>query len=913
MAIATEQLEAINQEITQAFADDPRINVVAVDGNPPEKYEITYLVEGLQKTESGAIEKTDRHTIGVSIPFGYPHFPPSCKPKSPIFHPDFDPAAICIGDFWEKNRSIVNLIRHIGEMITGAFYSTTNAFNEEAAEWYAENFSDSPGKEPGTIDDSLLDPAGPALAAGSDDDFTSLLEDDEDDGLQDDLLESFEPEGEDSIEPALSFVDNSDIRADDADADSLDDIFQESDFDFEESPQHPAADDEILPPGFNSSSPAELSIDDALDVEDEIDIDHLQKLVAQKRFFGLDKELSMLSAETTFDGKEALAEQAAVALQEAQTLYTRALEFEHKGEPEEALKFFKKIESCTTDYPGLNDDISRMTQALELLGGWTESPEPPTLETEPPKRPTSPAPESKRPERFSSKTEETGIPESTAAEMSYDRSSDFDSGRTFFEEKEAQKSRMSLYALGAILILVGGAIGLNYYFSSSKLAQAQQRFAECTSSLGEHKFTDAELQCESALGLAKQVKLFKSGERDSLIMEIEKSLRSRYLQEGLAGNLLLDGQYYPKQVVMNFLDFEKFKEKGDELFGASKWQESVSNYDQALAIAEEVKAIDRQTLFDISENIKIAQFNIIYQSGISFIDRKKWVLATKDLNNALEKLKAIDIPDKTELIDSITGRLAEIEQATEKEKGDTAFTENRWSEAAGYYRAALAMARQSLGPEDNEIYELKQLIVKADLYNIVSAGKSAFRQSRWDEAINNYDKAINLLEDNRELLRQTSTEENRKKLARIMLQASVIRDKQDAARHLKEKQYNEAVEKLTAIIDSISASEFSSDDEFSAVLDEAQQSIEQAEKDKSLSDKIAYLEANFEELFTRHYAGSPPESLIEREVVFEKQMDSKLLFRLQCVEVGRGRPLQLVMKYTYDKNSGTWQFYSDSS
>ena len=141
MAIATEQLEAINQEITQTFSDDPRIKVAPVDGNPPEKYEVTYHIEGLQKSNDGVVAKADSHTIAISIPFGYPHFPPSCKPKSPIFHPDFDPAAICIGDFWEKNRSIIDLISHIGEMITGAHYSTTNAFNEEAAQWYADNFA----------------------------------------------------------------------------------------------------------------------------------------------------------------------------------------------------------------------------------------------------------------------------------------------------------------------------------------------------------------------------------------------------------------------------------------------------------------------------------------------------------------------------------------------------------------------------------------------------------------------------------------------------------------------------------------------------------------------------------------------------------------------------------------------------
>jgi len=899
MAIATEQLKAINQEITQAFSDDPRISVVAADGNPPDKYEVTYLVEGLQKNESGAIEKTDRHTIGVSIPFGYPHFPPSCKPKSPIFHPDFDPAAICIGDFWEKNRSIVDLIRHIGEMITGAFYSTTNAFNEEAAQWYAENFSEPSRSDSGAADDSLLDPAGPALAAGSDDDFTSLLGDDEDEALQDDLLESFEPAEGDSVEPALSFVDDEDIGAGASETDSLGDIFQESDFDFEESPQSSPGDDEFLPPGFNSS-PGELEIEAALDVEDDLDTDHLRSLADQKRFFGLDKELSMLPADTSFEGKEALAEQAAIALEEAQTLYTQALEFEHKGEPEKALKYFKKIESCTTDYPGLNEDISRMTQALELLGGWTEPKELEEPEIDSEELPPAPTKESAPPP----KPPKPGQKPETQPQPA--------TKRTFFEDHDRQKSRLVPYALALVVVLIGAAIGLNYYFSSSKMAQAQQRFEQCRSSLEQNKFTDAELQCESALGLAKQVKLFKSGERDSLIMEVGKTLRSDHLKQGLAGNLLLDGEYYPKQVVSNILAFREFKRKGDDLFNASKWQESVSNYEQALAIADGEDAIDRQELFSISENIKIAQFNIIYQSGISFIERKKWVLATQDLSDALDQLKALSVPNKNELIDNIADRLAEIEQSTEKEKGETAFAENRWNEAASHYRDALAMANKSLSPDENEIYELKQLIVKADLYDIVSAGKSAFRQSRWDEAINNYDKAINLLEDNRELLRQANTEENRKKLARIMLQASVIRDKQDAARHLKEEQYEQAVEKLTAIIDSVSASEFSGEDEFSTVSDEARQSIEKAEKDKLLSDKISYLEDNFQELFTKHYSGSPPESLVEREVVFEKKMDSKLLFRLQCVEVGRGRPLQLVMKYIYDQNSGAWRFYSDS-
>ncbi len=907
MAIATEQLEAIYQEITESFSDDPRITVVPVDGTPPDKYEVTYNVEGLQKTAEGAVEKSDSHTIAVSIPFGYPHFPPSCKPKSPIFHPDFDPAAICIGDFWENNRSIADLISHIGEMITGTFYSTTNAFNEEAAQWYAANVASEETNQTVPIGTADMAPISGALSPASEEDFTSLLDDDNEQ-IEEDLLAPFDSEDDEDIAPALSFVDDGEAKNDESTDLSSKAIFEESDFDFE-APQQDEAEQE----NEDSTSGLSIGVTGEID-ENDVDFDHFQELVSEKRFFGLEKELSLLPASATFDGKEALAEQAAIALEEAQSLYSQALELEHKGEPAEALKKFREIDTVTSDYPGLNDDISRMTQALELLGDWTA----PTMErsaefetvteSEPVSEPTPAA----KPKAAATPepVEEKIVP--PASSPAPEPASKDGAARTFFDDVSDSKSKLIPYALIVAFLLVAAAVGVNYYFSSSKYGQAEQRFNECLASLKKKQFSDAELQCESAIGLAKQVRLFKGGDRDALIMNIEKTLRSEPLKQGLAGNLPLDGQYYPRQVVQNISSFRDFKQKGDEFFAASNWQQSVSNYQQALNIAADEKAIDRQELFQISENIKIAEFNIIFESGRSYIERKKWVLATKDLSEALEQLKALNMPDKAGLIDEITAKLGTIEQSTEKEKGDIAFSEGRWSKAAEHYRKALTIANQSMTFDQDSVYELKQLVVKGDLYAIISSGKSAFRQARWDEAITSYDKAITLLDDNRELLKQTNTEENRKKLARIMLQASVIRDNQDAARHLKEKEFNEAIAKLETILGSISSSEFKNEQEFETIRQEAEQSIAQAEADKLLSDKIAYLEDNFEELFTRHYSGSPPESLVDRTVVFEKKMGSHLLFSLQWVEVGRGRPLQLIMKYSHDLNTGEWSFYRDS-
>lgn len=130
------QLETVFQEVRDYFANTHRIVVTPDKGNPPDRYSITYQIQGICKESNTDVYSCDTHVVSISLPFGFPHFPPNCLPESPTFHPDFDSSAICVGDAWEDNKSIVQLILHIGKMIAGEIYSKSNAFNDEAAEWY---------------------------------------------------------------------------------------------------------------------------------------------------------------------------------------------------------------------------------------------------------------------------------------------------------------------------------------------------------------------------------------------------------------------------------------------------------------------------------------------------------------------------------------------------------------------------------------------------------------------------------------------------------------------------------------------------------------------------------------------------------------------------------------------------------
>lgn len=139
MSGSSDQLTEVYKQVESYFKGHPVIEVQPTKGDPPDQYTITYAMTGLEQSPDGSIVESSIHIVELSIPFGFPHFPPSCKPKSNIFHPDFDPAAICLGDVWEQDASLANIILYIGKMINGEAFSSKNAFNDEATTWYKEN------------------------------------------------------------------------------------------------------------------------------------------------------------------------------------------------------------------------------------------------------------------------------------------------------------------------------------------------------------------------------------------------------------------------------------------------------------------------------------------------------------------------------------------------------------------------------------------------------------------------------------------------------------------------------------------------------------------------------------------------------------------------------------------------------
>ena len=820
----SKQLEAVFQEVTDYFSNTPDIIVTPGAGNPPEEYTVTYHRKGVCKETDGEVSTCNSHVISIALPFGFPHFPPNCLPKGTTFHPDFDSSAICIGDAWEADQSIVKLILHIGQMISGEIYSETSAFNEEAAEWYKANSSRLPFEK----SDSGQETAGkPEPVSENDSDTIDTL----------DSLDSIE-----SIDTI----------------DTLDTIETIDDADFGQ-----------------TLSPVE---DTPPDIKP--DKQHLQLLASKMRFHALSQELQKNAAQ--FDGRSELEEQARLSINEASTLFHDAEKLEHQGNQEEALEKLHSVAELVTDYPNLQQSQQRLQQSIDLLGGGGSDTE---LEDD------------------DSGSEQ---PITAAAD-----SSDSETGkRTFFEEKKAPPPRKTIFLAlgGGIIALIAGLV-FSYIFLGSSLEKAEKNYAECQNLLNSRNFKGAEQKCKKALQLVAEVQVVKQGERKQLTEKIRTLLNSAKLRQGLAGNTLLNGKYVSQAAKKQLMAFSEAKKNGDTFFMQKHWSDAALSYEKALEIAEKT-TIEKNLLAEIHKKEPQARFNTIMAAGEKAMSLTDWDSAFEHYSQALQI--ATTTPEfPPERITQVELLLKQAEFNTMRNQGHELFKKNEWDKALVTYQRALTLTRELDLTESETISDLQRNIARTEIYLAIEEGKEAFALGQWDTVIVQYEKAVILLEENAKLLGETNTKENREKLARIMLHTTIIRDKQDVAKYLKSEDFSQAIRQLQSIQQTILSSNFADQPEFQAISTEISSQLQDTNKKVLVLEQIAYLTENYEELFLKHYPAATRSTLSAPGVEHLKDIDSRLLFRMQCTETAGGRPLRLQMDYIYSPADGSWQFYSE--
>jgi ubiquitin-protein ligase len=830
MSVSPDQLGEINRALRQAFDDHPTISISATKGNPPEQYEIVYRISGYSKTGRSDPKCVDEHRIELTIPFGFPHFPPSCKPKSDIFHPDFDPAAVCLGDFWQPGIEVTDLIIHLGRLINGEQFSTDNAFNEEAAKWYKEHRALFP------------------LAAIA---WTSAHHRPEADTVR-------------SL-PEIDTIEDADLS---------------SDFDF------------LSLEGIGTEERAvQTSISKEKTAENEEDLAYLKVLRGRRKFTKLHQILTNTPPVST----EAI-QLLSLCVKEigrAEELYQSAKQVEAAGNIKNAARMFQEVSSIVSDFPNLDVDRRRTDDLLKLIDEKSGT----------------------ATDRDEDQIQQNGF---EAVEQPQAKKP-----RKFEEIKKPARPpvavKSGVFATKTVLLTLSFLAGFfacgSYaisYFSTQQLQGAKKELATCNDSLANNNFEEAQRACKLALSKASPLFGFNKAESDTLAAKINETLSSEKLLQGLAGKVLFNDKYLPKNEVMALESFSRLQKEAEAVFSQQQWSEAEERYLKLLALAEKGPVPEANSVKDIKNRLAYLRFAKTFSKATALIADGRWQEATGELQKAKGLLGSLPEEDRRRHEAELNAALAKCNFEEFRKLGDDFFSKSDWTNAINTYKAALPTADKGDLASQETLKELRENIARAELYAAIDAGNKAFTSSNWEEAIVEYNKAGNILSSQLETIKTADAQFTRKKIDRIILQTMVIRDRQAAqTAEIDKKDPISARNIYRQLVATLNKSGFAGEEEFAEIKKTSLVAIEGLDKKIYLGEKENYLKDNFRNLFQQNYPAAVAENLNNPQVIFVRETDSKLIFKMQCNETGQGRPLTLIMFYAYDKSSNLWQFHSE--
>ncbi|MBP7176600.1 MAG: FHA domain-containing protein [Thermoclostridium sp.] len=127
------------EQVKKDFSGHPYIKVEPVGAEPPERYRVTFFVNGIYLQPGGKVETLARHEVEITLHAEYPRYKPLCKILTPIWHPNFRDGQICIGDIWGAGESLSDIIINIGDMIQYKSWNSYSPLSADAAKWAIEN------------------------------------------------------------------------------------------------------------------------------------------------------------------------------------------------------------------------------------------------------------------------------------------------------------------------------------------------------------------------------------------------------------------------------------------------------------------------------------------------------------------------------------------------------------------------------------------------------------------------------------------------------------------------------------------------------------------------------------------------------------------------------------------------------
>jgi ubiquitin-protein ligase len=886
MPSQTDQRNADLEELKKLFENQPRVKLLQTEGAPPDCYEIEYRLVGLTKAEDGSVSKVSRHVTLITLPFGYPHFPPAVKPLTPVFHPDIDPDAVRISSRWQQEPSLAKLILHIGEMICGKVCNLEDPFNQEAADWYREHAAELPF-------DSL---EGGEAAAGDADEF--------DFGLDDLDLSSIAPSAEEQ---------ETDIGGLSLEMDAPQAVHDISGLSHADSPEHGgsglALELEPSPSADAQQENFDLGLDDSAplhpqdEAEFELEIGEPEAAPPQEDFgpklaeirAHIDRkeiyiaERLLKEIPPALPEAEGLRQKVSTAQEQCDALLQEMQQLEDEDNFPEAQKIFAKLKKVAADTPGLAEIGRRLQESQSMLAAFSIKEE--SAESEP-QVDQPPGGQKKK-----KKAAPPPPPQEKPAENIEKSKGKSKISRTI--RREVPVAPFAVAGIVAALIVAGG---LMYTRDSNILLEAELDWQEAQSLFKRKNYQGTEDKAGAALGRLKSA-LMPLPEKSRLRKEIGELLASDEFKKGKEGKRSYRGQDMPLEEADKHEQTDRLAAQAGAL-PSGRASEAAALYEQAVALAAKTPVYPFPAELErFQEAARQLRLKAALSTAEEAEDVGDWKKAAESWQQVLKSCKAEEDCGRFRKKMSQAGFELELELSRKNFNNSHA----QWQESVTKLKSL--RDRMESDPKsftDEHRRELERLLVRSQFYQLLSTASEAYSNNDAAAAVRGYREAAELLKSKQAMF-EPEERSGAEKITKTAVMIEVSAKLNAAAKAEQQSRQGEALrlyeetQKLLASSGLDAALERSVKEK----LDSLRQNMDEKRR-------MDWLNRNYKKVFCEAYPSSCGSDLSKPGMTLSRKINGMELYKLHCVERSQGSSYRLELDYLYNPAANQWMPHRDS-